>query len=151
MMRRDKGGTWSARLVPRFILAPLVVPVLFWVDSLLRALADPSRRHLALQAPFGGLGLVLAFGAAIAYGATLVAAVPAIWLLRYSGKPAMIAVLALGAGVGLATALTVGPQLRGELFGVNLRPSEGAVFGAISAAVFWRIAVGLHASRSPRS
>lgn len=30
-MRRDKGGTWSARLVPGFILAPLVVPVLFWV------------------------------------------------------------------------------------------------------------------------
>ena len=120
-----------------FIVAPLVAPILYWAIALALALADPNRRPLALEAPLSGLGYVLAFGIPIAYAATLVAAVPAIWLLRHAGNRALAALLSLGAIVGLVAAFVLSPYLRGDLFSVILPPVEGAVLGAVSAGVFW--------------
>jgi hypothetical protein len=65
-----------------FILAPLVVPILYWAGTIVMALADPDRRRVALQDPFAGFGYILVLGGIIAYVATLVAGVPAIWLVR---------------------------------------------------------------------
>jgi len=123
-----------------FLVAPLVVPILYWAGLLLQALADPNRRRLALQAPFAGLGYVLAIGTPIAYAATFVASVPAIWLVRHAGKWALAAMVVLGGVVGLVVTLVLSPYLRGDLFSVILSPLGGAGLGAASAGVFWCLA-----------
>jgi len=123
-----------------FLVAPLVVPILYWAGLLLQALADPDRRRAALEAPFAGLGYVLAIGTPIAYAATLVAGVPAIWLVRQAGKWALAAMVVLGGVVGLVVTLVLSPYLRGDLFSVILSPLGGAGLGAASAGVFWWLA-----------
>jgi hypothetical protein len=123
-----------------FLVAPLVVPVLYWAGLLLQALADPNRRRVALQAPFAGLGYVLAIGTPIAYAATLVPVVPAIWLVRHAGRWALGGLLVLGGTVGLVATLVLSPYLRGDLFSVILSPLGGAALGALSAGVFWQLA-----------
>lgn len=122
------------------LIAPLAAPILYWTTALAFALADPGRRHSALQAPFSGLGYILAFGAPIAYAATLVAAMPAVWMVRRAGRRALIALLALGASVGLVTTVALGPYFKGDLLSIPLPPLEGAVLGATSAGVFWWLA-----------
>jgi hypothetical protein len=123
-----------------FILAPLVVPILYWAGAIAMALADPNRRRVALRDPFAGFGYVLVLGGILAYAATLVASVPAIWLVRRAGSWALVALLALGGIVGLIAAVILGPYLRGDLFSILLPPLEGAVLGALSAGVFWWLA-----------
>jgi hypothetical protein len=123
-----------------FLVAPLVVPILYWAGLLLQALADPDRRRAALEAPFAGLGYVLAIGTPIAYAATLVASVPAIWLVRHAGKWALAAMVVLGGVVGLVVTLVLSPYLRGDLFSVILSPLGGAGLGAASAGAFWWLA-----------
>ena len=134
-----------------FVVAPLVTPILYWAGTLALALADPNRRRMALQAPLGGAGYILAVGAPIAYAATIVAAVPAIWLLRHAGRWALRAMLLLGGIVGLVTAVVLSPYLRGELFSVILSPLGGAGLGALSAGVFWWLAPQPTTPSSPLS
>ena len=123
-----------------FLVAPLVVPVLYWAGLLALALADPNRRRIALHAPLAGLGYVLAIGTPIAYAATLVAGMPAIWLVRHAGRWALAALLVLGGTVGLVATLVLSPYLRGDLFSVILSSLGGVGLGAVSAGVFWLLA-----------
>jgi hypothetical protein len=137
-LSRDTG---SMKSFPRaFILAPLVVPILYWAGAIAMALADANRRRVALQDPFAGFGSVLVVGGILAYAATLVASAPAIWLVRRAGGWTLVALLALGGIVGLIAAVIFGPYLRGDLFSIILPPLEGAVLGALSAGVFWWLA-----------
>jgi hypothetical protein len=130
-----------------FLLAPLVAPISYWAGALVLALADPNRRRMALRAPFAGLEYLLALGTPVAYAVTLVAAVPAIWLIRHAGNWALGALLTLGGVVGLVAAVVLGPSLRGELFSIILPPLAGAGLGALSAGVFWWLAP--HRDRTP--
>lgn len=123
-----------------FLIAPLAAPILYWAGTLALALADPNRRRVALQAPLAGLGYILAFGAPIAYAATLVASVPAIWLVRHTGRRSLGALVVLGGIVGLIATVVLGPYLRADLFSVILSPLGGAGLGALSAGVFWWLA-----------
>ena len=120
-----------------FLVAPLTAPVLYWVTSVGSALADPNRRHAALQNPLMSLVMVLAFGAPIAYAATIVFGVPVYWLLDRRNALRAVPIVATGAVAGLVTALVVDPQLRGELFSIPLGPWRGIALGAATAVVFW--------------
>jgi hypothetical protein len=111
--------------------------VLYWITSLAAALVDPGRRHLALYAPLvSSLALVLVLGSPIAYAAALVGFWPARWLLQRRTALAVAAVVALGAGIGLATTVAIGPSLRGEFFSIALTRWQGMGLGAASAAAF---------------
>jgi hypothetical protein len=123
------------RTVKAFVVAPMTAPILYWVGSLLAAMFDPTRTA-SVQAAVAALGLILLFGGPIAYLATLVAVAPAIYLLRRWRRGAIPVVLLLGAVVGVATSVVVGPYLRGELVSAILTRSQGAVLGCASAGVF---------------
>ena len=137
----DQADEENLKSFPRALaVAPLAAPLLYWAGALAFALADPNRRHAALQDPLGGLGYILIGGAPIAYAATLVASVPAIWLVRRGGRWTLAALLVLGGLIGLVAALVLRPHLRGELFSIILPPLAGAALGALSAGVFWWLA-----------
>lgn len=120
-----------------FIVAPPTAPVLYWVTSVASALADPNRRNAALHNPLMSLVMVLAFGAPIAYAATLVFGVPVYWFLNRRNALRAAPIVATGAVAGLVTALVVEPQFRGELFSIPLGPWRGMALGAATAVVFW--------------
>ena len=122
--------------VRALLIAPLVAPILYWVVSFASALLDPTRRLAALHAPLTSFGLVLAFGSPVAYVAALVASAPAYWLLRQHTGFGLGALVVLGGIVGLATAVVIGPYLRGELFSIIVTPLQGAGLGASSAGMF---------------
>jgi len=136
------------RVVRAFLCAPLTAPLLYWAGSLTSALLDPARRNAALQSPLTSLAFVVAFGSPLAYAASLVAGVPAWWLLRRQTAAASAALILLGAALGLATAIVMGPYLRGELFSIVLTPQQGAGLGAASGGVFLWLARGNN--RQPR-
>jgi len=124
------------RVVRAFLCAPLAAPLLYWTGSFANALLDPARRNAALQSPLTSFAFVLAFGSPLAYAATLVAGLPAWWLLQRQTTAASGALILLSAAVGLATAVVTGPYLRGELFSIVLTPLQGAGLGAASGGLF---------------
>ena len=128
------------RFLTAFAVAPLATPILYWAGSLALSLTDPYQRHLALKNVFGGIGYVILIGAPIAYVATLVAAVPAVWLVRHAGRWTPAALMALGGLAGLLTAVVLHPYLGRDLFRIPLPPLAGAALGALSAGVFWWLA-----------
>jgi hypothetical protein len=83
------------------------------------------------------LVMILAFGAPIAYAATLVFGVPVYWFLDRRNALRGVPIVATGAAAGLVTALVVEPQFRGELFSIPLGPWRGMALGAATALVFW--------------
>ena len=48
-------------LLDRDLIAPLAAPFVYWASMLASAVADPTRRHGALQAPLSSFALVMAF------------------------------------------------------------------------------------------
>lgn len=135
-------GLGVPRYLRAFLIAPLAVPALYWAIALVGTLADPDRQRQALNNPLGGVQYVLAVAIPFAYAATLIAAVPAVWLLRHAGRRGLSALLGLGGIVGLVTALLLRPYLGRDLFSVPLPLWEGAALGAVSAGVFWWLAAG---------
>ena len=117
------------------VIAPLTAPVLYWMGSVLVAIADPNRR-VAFRSAADGLSVILLVGGPVSYLAALVAAAPAIVMLRRWGAGAVPGVLAVGAVVGTVTAIVLGPYLRGELFSVILTPWQGAALGGASAGMY---------------
>lgn len=127
-------------LVRASVIAPLTAPLLYSVASLAAAVADPVRRPSAGQNLAGGVALVFAFGAPIAYAATFGMALPVLWLMRRFGALTPGRILLVGVIVGLAVAAVLGPPLRGDLVSVPLAPWHGALLGAAAAGVWWRLA-----------
>jgi len=125
-----------------FLLAPLTAPLSYGAVRLLEALADPARRPWALQNAGGGLGVIVAFGAPVAYGAALGVGLPALWLLRCIGPVTRWRVVIVGAVIGVAVAAVLTPYLRGELVSAPLGPWRGALLGATTAAVWGLLALG---------
>ena len=99
--------------------------------------SGPDRRRQALQAPFHGLDVILAFGAPIAYAAALAAALPGWRLLRMRGRLAPVVIGMFGAATGVVTVHVLRPHLGGDLFRVVLTPVQGVVLGGASAVWFW--------------
>jgi len=116
-------------------IAPLTAPVLYWLASVLVALTDPNRM-VGPRSAADGLTVILLVGGPVSYLAALVAAAPAIVMLRRWATGAVPGVLAVGALVGAMTAIVLAPYLRGELFSVILSPLQGAALGGASAAVY---------------
>jgi hypothetical protein len=123
------------RILIAVLLAPLTAPVLYWIGALAVAILDPSRQ-VGFDESLSALGMMLAFGSPVAYVATVVAVGPALWLQRRFGPRALAPVLLLGTIVGVATAIVIGPPLRGELIRVPLAPWHGGALGCASAGAF---------------
>ena len=127
------------RFLRAFLLAPLAAPVLYWAWHLVAAVASgPDGRRAVLQKPLRELGIVMAFGAPIAYGAALVAALLGFRLLRLRSGLAPALIGLMGAATGVATTIVLHPLFGGgDLFRVVLTPVQGAVLGGVSGALFW--------------
>lgn len=128
------------RLLRATAIAPLIVPLLYCAGSLAAAFADPVRRPSAGQNLVSGVMLVFAFGAPVAYAATLCAGLPLLWVLRRLGPLTLWRSVAVGLGVGYGTALALAPHLGRDLIRIPLPPWSGAVMGAAAAAVWWKLA-----------
>jgi hypothetical protein len=122
------------------LIAPLMAPLLYCMASLTVAIADPVRRDSVGQNLAGGVALVFAFGAPVAYAATFGAGLPALWLMRRFGSLTIGRTVLVGVVVGVAVAAALAPSLRGDLVSVPLAPWHGGLLGAVAAAVWWRIA-----------
>jgi hypothetical protein len=110
------------------------------VASICFAIADPLRRASIGQNLAGGVGLVFAFGAPVAYAATLGLGLPALWLMRRFGSLTIGRTILVGVVVGFGIAAALAPWLRGDLVSVPLARWHGGCLGAAAAAVWWWIA-----------
>ena len=122
------------------LIAPLVVPLLYWAGGMAGAFADPVRRGSAGHNLWNGLVLVYAFASPVAYAATLVLGLPALWLVGRFWQRSLAATVAVGLVVGSGVAAVLEPNLRGELVSVPLPVWSGALLGAAAAATWWALA-----------
>ena len=82
-----------------FLIGPLVVPLAYWLGGMVYVGLRPDLRLDGAQA-LRELMLILAFGLPIAYLATLVWGVPALYLLRRLGWMRAWTVIVAGASAG---------------------------------------------------
>ena len=128
------------RVVRATLIAPLVVPLLYWTGSLAGALADPARRGYAGHNLWSGLAFVFAFASPVAYAATLALGLPALWLVRRLWRLTLPTTVTVGLVVGSGVAAVLAPNVRGELVSVPLPVWSGALLGAAAAGVWWVLA-----------
>jgi len=133
-------GAWPPHALRATIIAPLTAPLLYWAGSFAFALADPVRRSYADQNMFGALAVVGAGGAPVAYAATLLIALPALWLLSKIGPLTPGRTMLTGLVTGVAVGIPLARMLRGDLFSVPMPLWAAGALGAASAAVWWRCA-----------
>ncbi len=98
-----------------------------------------SGGSVTVKSLFMLVAMVAAVGAPIAYGAMLVVGAPAFLLLRRANVLSRASLLAVGGATGIAVAIVIAPQLRGELFSIPFPWWAGALIGAVSAEAFWRL------------
>jgi len=136
-------GNGRGRVVRAFLLAPLAAPTAYAAAVIAAALVgDSMSSGAAPQFGRGGVDLVLgtfAVGAPIAYGAMLVAGVPAYFALRRLGALTRWTLWASAAAIGAVTALLMAPRLRGDLFSIPFPWWVGALLGLVSAEALWRL------------
>jgi hypothetical protein len=128
------------RVQRAFLLAPLVVPLLYWAEMLGEAAIDPYRRGRIDPNAWGSLELSLAFGGPVAYAAALLVGVPAYRLLRRTPAFRAEVFVALGAVTGVLVAWALAPWLLGGLFSIRLGVLRGGLLGAAAAVVWWYLA-----------
>jgi ABC-type molybdate transport system permease subunit len=133
----SRGRFHLSRIVRAFLVAPLAVPPVYWLEMLVETVvADPTRRT-GLDDALRELAVVIVFASPVAYVATTVVGLPA-YLLLHGTRAFRGAVMAgLGAVAGAVVALALKPHLGGDPFRVRLGPWRGALVGAAAAAVFW--------------
>ena len=132
---------WPPHALRATIVAPLSAPLLYSAGLLALDLLDPARQSNAGQDLFRNVAVVFAFGAPIAYGATILVALPAIWLLAGLGRLTLIGTILIGSIAGLAVGYAVIPSLSGDLFRVRFSLWAAGAIGAVSAGLWWRWAV----------
>jgi hypothetical protein len=120
-----------------FGAAPLTAPLLYWVLMMIEAVADPSRRADALRGAPLALGVIVAFGAPVAYVAAAAVGWPAYRLLRRTRAWRAPVITGLGASTGSIVAWLLAPSLRGEMFSIPLGAWRGALLGGGTMAVWW--------------
>ena len=130
-------------LLNAFLLAPLAAPLGYWVGLLVWGVIIAARPD-AGSAPGPGaslrlLGLVLATGAPVAYGTTLVAGLPVYLALRRLGWLGRAPLWVGGAVLGAVVALLMAPSLRSDLFSIPFPPWAGAALGVVVAETFRRL------------
>lgn len=143
-----------------FLLAPLAAPVTYWLGFVLLELARTLRG--VSGRPFPGivelarnLGVIVVFGAPVAFGVAVVFGLPIYLALRRrspreeSGPPLpgwrRTAVVGAGVALGLVTATVLAPHLRGGLFSVPMPLWAGALLGLTSALCFvWLLRPAIH-------
>ncbi|HEX7796784.1 MAG TPA: hypothetical protein VF456_20620 [Vicinamibacterales bacterium] len=130
------------RLVRASLIAPLTAPVLYYAMAIGAALLDPLRRASVSQSLLNSLVLVIAFGAPIAYVATLGIGLPLLWIVRRVAPLTLARTILVGFLVGVAVASGLAPWLRGELVSIPLPPWQGALLGGAAAAVWYQLAFG---------
>ena len=138
----DDAGSDRRRIVRAFLLAPLTAPAVYAVAliaiGIVRSVAGPGG-SFSLNAMAEVVALVAAIGIPIAYVSALVAGAPMYLLLRRLGAVSHILILVVGATIGVAAALIIQPQVRGELISIPFPLWVGGLLGLSSAEVFWRI------------
>ncbi len=130
----------TRRVIVGSLVAPLATPLLYWLGLAAGMVADPAKRGSLPDSAVTLLPLVAYAAAPTAYAATVLA-LALLWLLRRFGALTLYRTVLVGALVGTLTAALIQPGLRGELFSIPLPPWVGALLGAASAAVWWRLAL----------
>jgi hypothetical protein len=128
------------RVVRASLIAPLTAPVLYYLMALVAAIADPMRRASAGQSALTALALVLAFGAPVAYAATVVVGLPLLWIVRRVAPLTLARTILVGFVVGVAVATGLAPWLSGDLVSIPLPAWQGVLLGGASAAVWYLLA-----------
>src|SRR5260221_797686 len=129
------------RVVRATLIAPLVVPLLYWTGSLAGALADPVRRGYAGHNLWSGLAFVFAFASPVAYAATLALGLPALWLVRRLWRLTLATTVTVGLVVGSGVAAGLAPHVRWGLVSGPLPVGSGAL-PLPPAAPRWGVVAG---------
>jgi hypothetical protein len=124
------------RIVRAFLLAPLVGPVLVW---LVGALLPHSGSVESVPSALRALGVMLLFGAPLAYGAALVVGLPALWLIKVTQRDSLWLCLVAGAAGAILVVAVIGPA---TVFFAGRGPVDylaAALIGGAAGATFWWI------------
>jgi hypothetical protein len=130
------------RTLRAFLIAPLAAPAAYATGLIIIELTRGmfgNGGSVSFKSLFLLVAMVAAIGSPIAYGAALAVGIPAFVLLRRANVLSRASLLAVGAATGIAVALIVAPQLRGELFSIPFPWWAGALVGVASAEAFWRM------------
>ena len=138
----DDAGSDRRRIIRAFLLAPLTAPALYAVAliglGVVRSIAGRGG-SLSLTAIAEVVALVAAIGTPIAYASALVAGAPMYLLLRRLDAASHISMAIVGATIGVAAAVIIQPQVRGEMISIPFPLWIGGLLGLASAEVFWRL------------
>ena len=131
-----------ARLGLALALAPLAAPLAIWAGLLIHALILPSRGNDPTFNPVAVVVLAVAltaYGAPLAYAATLGLLWPAFRFLESVRRPDWWWMAAVGAAAGAVLFPLYLKFLDPHAF-FRLFPGAGALAGAANAVAFWRVA-----------
>ena len=139
----DDASSDRRRLIRAFLLAPLTAPAVYAaaliVVGVVRSIQ--GRGSFSVGGVVAVLGLVAMVGVPVAYVATLAAGLPMYLLLRRLGMVSGLVMAIVGATIGVAAAIIIQPQVRGEMISFPFPIWVGAVLGLLSAEVFRRLTV----------
>ena len=121
-----------------FLLAPLAAPMGYWIDLLLEAAVDPSRRPFLFRGGLYALSISILIGGPIAYAVTALTGLP-LWLATPERGASIWTAAAVGLIAGILTALALAPSLRAELFSIPLGVWRGGGLGVLTAVIWWQL------------
>ena len=118
-------------------MAPLAAPLLYLLANAVRGVAGGAEAH-AFR--FKEAAVILGFGAIMSSVAAIFIGIPAVAVLAYAGELTRTRTLAIGFVAGLAVAQVMQASQQGAFVPVWFPYWFGAVGGAASAGLWWRIA-----------
>ena len=126
----------SDRIVRAFLVAPLAGPALVWLAG---ALLPHSGSVESAPAALRALGVILLFGAPLAYGAALVVGLPTLWWIKSTDHDSVWPCLVAGAAGAILVVAVAGPS---TVFFAGQGAGDyalAAIIGAAAGAAFWWI------------